>query len=471
MRQLIAIVFSLLVIPAVVDVFAQVDVSEQTTLKGDLANDPIAQDILKKIELTKQWIAELEQRNYEKTQAQQELDEKRAVALERLNQDLLDWDALWANYSSRAAFERFVADKPPAVQGVFWDSFEFKEMKVKAGRDALKQVFANGGSLHEARAAYNEAAETKRIELIEANARFNVKHGLAYYKQQILFDSQGKFIHNKQSFNSLSQYYSDYRADPAYYAANPDDKLSYEDFGTTSPYTQCRDGYTVVHRFHADDYVCVTESTAEMWIQLDVGEILATQIASIQEQENVTPLTQCAPGFKVVYVVSTHRYTCVSEKTAEKWFDNNIAEEPNVGDYLLSRVDVQPLSSQILEINLQIQKVNDELEANQLELKAKYDKMYDAVELASMVDEKQAVSNFNSNNTMTQKDLSNQLIEIRNVLKITKENILDEKEDALKELQKEYAANILDIRIKSLEIRGVEIIWNSEFSTFEAVAQ
>ena len=88
MRQLLGVVFALFLIP-IGYAFAQ-ELSEQTTLTGDLANDPIAQDILKKIELTKQWIADLEKRDYEKTQAQKELELKRAVALDRLNQDLAD---------------------------------------------------------------------------------------------------------------------------------------------------------------------------------------------------------------------------------------------------------------------------------------------------------------------------------------------------------------------------------------------
>ena len=92
--------------------YAQINSNEQTTLSGDLANNPLAQDILEKIEQTKQWIADLEEREYEKTKAQLELEDKRAIALERLNEDLLEWENLWANYTSRAAFERFVEDKP-----------------------------------------------------------------------------------------------------------------------------------------------------------------------------------------------------------------------------------------------------------------------------------------------------------------------------------------------------------------------
>ena len=43
--------------------FAQSETSEQVTLSGDLVNNPVAQDILKKIEQTKKWIKELEEKN------------------------------------------------------------------------------------------------------------------------------------------------------------------------------------------------------------------------------------------------------------------------------------------------------------------------------------------------------------------------------------------------------------------------
>ena len=204
---LVGIIFSLSLAVLINPGFAQtttsdddkdVLITEENILSEDLANNPVAQDILKKIEQTKRWIAELEQRNYEQLEKQKELDEKRIQALASLEQDLKEWELLWDYYSPRNSFERFV-DKVPDLQvkEVFWDQFEFKEQKVKAGRDALKQVKANGGSLEQARQAYLVAAETKRIELIEANSQFNVRHNLAYYNQQILFDKD--IIHGVRS--------------------------------------------------------------------------------------------------------------------------------------------------------------------------------------------------------------------------------------------------------------------------------
>ena len=66
----ISIVFTLFF--AISPVFAQesVDVSEQITLSGDLQNNPVAQDILKKIEKSKRWITQMEQRNFETQERQ-----------------------------------------------------------------------------------------------------------------------------------------------------------------------------------------------------------------------------------------------------------------------------------------------------------------------------------------------------------------------------------------------------------------
>ena len=55
-------------------VYAETIIDKQTTLSGDLENNPVAQDILKKIEKSKHWIEQLQQRNFETTQKQKELE-------------------------------------------------------------------------------------------------------------------------------------------------------------------------------------------------------------------------------------------------------------------------------------------------------------------------------------------------------------------------------------------------------------
>ena len=75
--------------------------NEQVTLSEELTNNPLAQDILKKIEQTKKWIADLEERNYEQLEKQKDLEEKRRQSLVKLNQDLKEWESLGSLFSKK----------------------------------------------------------------------------------------------------------------------------------------------------------------------------------------------------------------------------------------------------------------------------------------------------------------------------------------------------------------------------------
>jgi ASC-1-like (ASCH) protein len=446
-----------------------VDPGEQTTLSKDLANNPVAQDILKKIEQTKKWIKELEDRKYEELQAKVELEAKRTQALEKLNQDLEEWESLWEYYSPRNSFSRFVdtvQDTP--VKDVFWDQFEFHQMKVDAGRQALKTVIANGGSLSEARQAYHIAAETKRIELIEANSIFNVNHNLAYYNQQILFNKEGQFIETPITGEQLRKYYEDYRTNPAYLKANPNDVVSWEDLGKTTPDTECRKGSVVVYRYHANDYVCVSMFTAEMWIRHGMGEI--TGSSTSQSKENsVTPLTKCDEGFTVVYALESGKYSCVLQETAESWITQGIAEQHDPQSYILDKIQDKDVSVTIIEVNQKIQGFYDELALKQAELKEQFDKKYDDALLQSKLDEKRAIKDQSERVNMSKEELSNKIIQIRKHYDSTKDNTMQEKIDALKSLDKTYNENLKKFAQTYDLDPYVKIVWNSDYSKYEAV--
>ena len=87
-RPIYFFVACLITMPLLQASYAQLDSEGQITLSGDLLNDPIAQDILKKIEQTKKMIAELEEKEFEQNQAQENLQKMRDLSVERLNQDL-----------------------------------------------------------------------------------------------------------------------------------------------------------------------------------------------------------------------------------------------------------------------------------------------------------------------------------------------------------------------------------------------
>ena len=444
------------------------DDSEQVTLSGDLANNPVAQDILKKIEQTKKWIKELEEKNYEALEAKKELEAKRAQALEKLNQDLNEWEALWEYYSPKNSFSRFV-DKvqESQVKEVFWDQFEFHQIKVDAGRDALKKVLANGGSLKEARQAYLKAAETKRIELIEANSIFNVNHNLAYYNQQIMFNKEGQFIETTITGEQLRKYYEDYRTNPAYLQANPDDTISWDELGKTTSDTECRKGSVVVYRFHANDYVCVSMSTAEMWIRHGMGEINGNSTAS--NVDSVTPLTKCDEGLTVVYALESGKYSCVLQETADLWIAQGIAESHDPQSYILDKIQDKEVSVIIQEINQKLEEFDDDLALKQAELKNAYDKKYSEALKQSKNDEKSAIKDQSERTGMTIEELSTKIMQIRKKYDSTQENILQEKIVALKILDDTHKENVKKFADTYEFDPYVKIVWNSELSKYDAV--
>ena len=447
--------------------------NDQVTLSEDLANNPLAQDILKKIEQTKKWIAELEERNYEQLEKQRELEEKRQQSLEKLNQDLKEWGTLWEYYSPRNSYERFVEKIPDShVQDVFWDQFEFKEQKVKAGRDALKKVIADGGSLRDARQAYLAAAETKRIELIEANSQFNVRHNLAYYNQQILFDREGQFVESPVTGEQLRQYYEDFRTNPAYLDANPDDVTSWEEMQRTNENTECREGQIVVHRFHADDYVCVTMETAEMWIRHGMGEITGDSAGvSLRDAQSVTPLTRCDDGFTVVYSNETEKYSCVLEDTAGQWVEQGIAEFPNPEEYIMKSIELKETFLEIEVVNQQIRKIQNELEDEKIELKRQYDAKYDELQSQSEEAEKMAIKDYHYDSNASKKNLSKLINSIREKYESDKEDILKDKIKDTKKLEREHKNKMIQFAQNYNDHPYIQVILNSGSTGYEAVTR
>lgn len=247
---------------------------DQTTLSGDLQNNPVAQDILKKIEQSKKWIAQIEKRNFENSQRQLELEQKRTEVLQSLQDDLRKWEEIWGYYTFDKMLERELENHPAKDTDSIYDHpLKFTASKIDAGREALQKVLLDGGSPEQARDAFVKAAKITRAEMLSANALYNVLNNNAYYNQQVLFESDGRFNY-EISGEELRKYYQDFRTNPEYLEANPFDSVSWEDLSKTNPGTECRSGYALVYRIHASDYVCTTNYTAEMWINRGMGKLV-----------------------------------------------------------------------------------------------------------------------------------------------------------------------------------------------------
>ena len=422
--------------------YAQTQLSseEQITLSGNLLNDPIAQDILKKIEQTKKMIEELKQKEYEQNQAKENLENVRKLSIERLNQKLDEWERLWEKQSSKNSFDRFVNKKPSWVQGVFWDQFEFKEQKVNAGRTAMNQVLTNGGTMEDARNAYNNAASTPKIELIEMNAQFNVKHNLAYYTEQQLFNSIGQIHPSPATQVKLASFYGDYKTQPSYIMANSDDANTSE----INSDTQCEEGLILVSRVTSGSHSCIDESTAKKWISNGVkGIIISNDVLSIS-QVKTNPGTQCEEGHQVVYHIATSEYQCVLESVAKEMIGNNTAEIHTLTEYILNKDKQKVTEDAIHEINLKILRINEEYDIKKKELESKYDENLENENILAKQKIQDLIQEYRTDGNITKEDVTKRISELRNTNEDITEKILQEKLDAINKLESELKDRLLE---------------------------
>jgi len=397
-----------------------VDTSEQITLSKDLQNNSVAQDILKKIEKSKRWIAQIEQRNFEESERQKELEEKRTEVLQILEQDLKKWEDLWEYSTFDKILERALENSPAKDTASIYDHpLKFTASKINAGREALQNVLLQGGGPEEARAAFAKAAKITRAEMISANSLFNIIHYNAYYNQQILFDSDGNF-NLELSGKELRKYYQDYRANPEYLQANPFDKISWKDLGKNNPSTKCRQEHVLVYRTTADDYVCTTEYTAEMWKRHNMGILVTDTFLESKDSKDVQQFQQ---------------------------------------DRIFKKVK---------NINTKIQSLQEHYEKKLDDTKRKYDSLFFIMNIDKKTEEKKLFGKLIGNHSISKEQMSNQITNIREKYAQLEQNTTDEKSRVLEILKLQHTTSVNNL-VKDYESDSeLKITWNQSNPIFEA---
>ena len=243
---------------------------------------------------------------------------------------------------------------------------------------------------------------------------------MAYYKEQLLFDIQGEFINSTASLEKLSEFNSDYRNNPKYLAANPQDEFAREALQSALD-SQCREGYELIHRFQQNDNVCVTEFSAQKWIRYGIGE---------------------RPG---------------------------IAEIINNAE--LENQDSITVEGKIEIINQQIREFDEDYQMKQNEIIKQYDIQYENVDIEAKRAEREMVAEYSADKTLTAKEISDKILFIRNQIGAEKDKVLEEKLKALDDLRTEFDKNVLGLVTAFEDRLGIKIIWNSDISSYEAVKQ
>ena len=439
----------------------------QVTLSDDLSNDHIAQDILKKIEQTKKMINDLKQKEYEENQAKENLQKMRDISVKLLNHDLGELERLWEKHSSRNSFEKFVNKKPSYVEGVFWDQFDFKEQKVNAGRIAMNEVLSNGGTMHDAQEAYNKAATTLRIELIEINAQINTKHNLANYEEQQLFNSEGQFHQSNATQAKLTNLYLDYAMQPNYILANLDSQPVLD----IDLDAQCNEGLILVTRMISGNQSCVEESLAKKWLTNGVqGLVISQNDLDDSNDVQITPGTQCKEGHQVVYHLVDAEYQCVLVSDAKDMVEQNIAENHTFIDYIVSKDDLKIHEDAVYEINQKISKITKEYDLKYGTLELEYNKIIEHENWMAKQTTQEIIDEYKSG-IISKEDVSKRISEIRKNNVITIENILEQKSYVVNLLELEQKNKILKLVNNHENNTGINVDWDYLNETIDVIPE
>ncbi|MHA7734029.1 hypothetical protein [Nitrosopumilus sp. S6] len=154
----------------------------------------------KKVELDpfSKMIQELEKQKSENTKRdnvikeQKEIDHKRRLAQEDLQNDLKEAEKRNEVNSPRNVFYRFIQEVDSSVRGIFWQQFLFTEKITQQAQEAKENALKDGKSPFEAMKIFQDEAAVTQKEVMEVNKNLSVKYGNATSSIQNMFDENGK---------------------------------------------------------------------------------------------------------------------------------------------------------------------------------------------------------------------------------------------------------------------------------------
>jgi hypothetical protein len=154
-----------------------------------IKNNPFLVKILENIEKSKKEFSDIQQQSTQK----KFLDDQRSTAKSMIEKELEQMFKNNEEFTPLNSFNRFLEKiSNDETKTIFKGLFDYKQERVDAARNAMKEVFKNGGSLLDARNAYHEAAKISRSDMIQLVQDLNIKSGFSDSVIQQNFDSEGK---------------------------------------------------------------------------------------------------------------------------------------------------------------------------------------------------------------------------------------------------------------------------------------
>jgi len=234
-----------------------------------IKNDPFLVKILENMEKSKKEFSDIQQQS-----AQEKLlDDQRSITKSMLEKELQQMFKDNEDFTPLSSFKRFldkVSDDKTKI--IFQGLFDYQQEKVDTARNAMKEVFKNGGSLIDARNAYHEAAKIPRVDMIQLVEDLNIEVGFADPKIQQNFNSEGKLPRFDDESESV---------------------LSFVDYTTSSPNVNSSPNNSTSETVQSlDENVNTNENddSNKTTIQklLDEIELLKNKIRYLEQQQDET---------------------------------------------------------------------------------------------------------------------------------------------------------------------------------------
>ncbi|MGQ0772675.1 MAG: hypothetical protein ACT4NT_07895 [Nitrososphaerota archaeon] len=167
---------------------------DETSIKAtdQIKNSPALMHMLKKIEMSKKILAEMQEQKNQQDKNAQKMQEIRKTVQAKLDEKLNRMNQDNEPFTAQSAFSRFIAKKPSELQNVYWSMFNYQQEKVKSAKDSRDAILSGGGKSQDAWNAYHKNAAISRTKIIELNKDYNIRYANANADIQNIFDVKGK---------------------------------------------------------------------------------------------------------------------------------------------------------------------------------------------------------------------------------------------------------------------------------------
>lgn len=165
--------------------------AEEIKVTDTIKKNPALMEMLKKIELSKKILAQMQEKKIADNTKSQQIQQARDSAKASLTEQISRMNKDNEDNIPQNAFARFVSKKPVEVQAVYQGMFAYHQDKISAAKSERDRILSGGGSIRDALSAFHKISATNKINLVQLNKDLAIKYSKADPTIQDIFDQNG----------------------------------------------------------------------------------------------------------------------------------------------------------------------------------------------------------------------------------------------------------------------------------------